>query len=329
MTAIFSLDKFRGLLREWSMTLFDPDSGGFRCNLSIGANLMSTTDVIWIRYATNDLNPGAPDRDRIVRYLQNKQDPLTGMIAHDAGPAGQGHSPGHAFWQTVRALRILDAHLLHFPLHQQNQLNPSGLDAWFASFDWDLPSGKKPGNHHEVLGLVPAIVSLADSTLIETLFRNIDKQQNPQTGVWPGSHTNISRTFAYTALHLAMDRLPKYPEKIIDEILRLQNTNGLWDAPLPSFHTMDAAFLLVRLPQRINYRQSDALNALCKLSEAIQLEFRLEQEILLNNTHQTLAVTHTFGLLQEVFPDHYPSQPSYRFDWDRLELYKCEIYLQP
>lgn len=37
-----------------------------------------------------------------------------------------------------------------------------------------------------------------------------------------------------------------------------------------------------------------------------------------------LAITHTYGLLQETFPDEYPSERPYRFDWDRLELYDSQ-----
>jgi hypothetical protein len=319
------LDALREQLREWSLTLFDPQSGGFRCNDDIGPNVLSTTDIVWIRYAAGDPDAGAPDRDRIVRYLQGKQDPRTGKILHDPGPAGQGHSDGHAFWQAVRALRILGAQLAHFPTNLEPMLSPSGLDAWFARFNWDGPTDGRRGNHHEILGFIPVIVSIADDELTEVLFRNLAQQQNPQTGTWPRAKTNISRTFAYTALHMATGRMPNFPQRIVDEMLRLQNENGLWDAELPGFGTMDSAYLLVRLAQRIGYRQDEAVAALRRLSVAMRRIFAAKQATLLDNTHRTLAVTHTFGLLQEAFPDEYRSERPYRFDWDKLDLYVCEV----
>jgi hypothetical protein len=316
------LDHMREQLRDWSLSLFDPVSGGFRCNESIGVNVMSTTDMVWLRYAANDLNPGSPDRDKIVEYLHGKQDPDTGRISHDYG----GHSDGHAFWQAVRALRILDAQLPHFPAYMEPMLNPSGLDTWFMSLNWDGFSDERRGNHHEVLGLIPAIVSLADDELTQCLFRNIENQQNKETGTWPRAKTNISRTFAYTALHLATGRMPKMPEAILDKILRMQYENGLWDKDLPSFGSMDSAYLLVRLPGRIGgYRQKDATDSLQKLSAAMRRVFAAGQEALLRDTHRMLAMTHTFGLLQEVFPNEYKSERPYRFDWDKLDLYVCEV----
>ena len=342
------LDALCDQLHAWSLTLFDPDSGGFRRNAQIGPNVLSTTDIVWIRYAVNDPGLGDPDRDAIVRFIQGKQNPDTGKVPHDPGPAGQGHSDGHAFWQAVRALRILDAQLVHFPAHLEPVLTPAGLEAWLAQFNWDgstdghrtgspwaiqgngpsrmIVPGPQRGNHHEILGIVPAIVSVGDPELTDILFRGIAKQQNPETGTWPRAGTNISRPFAYTALHLSAGRLPNMPEKILDEVLRLQRDNALWDHPLPGFHTMDATYLLVRLPPRIGgYRQTEATVALRRVGEAMRGIYAAEQATLLDNTHQTLAVAHTFGLLQEAFPGEYPSSRPYRFDWDKLELYACEV----
>ena len=344
------LDAFRDQLHAWSLALYDPASGGFRRNHEIGPNVLSTTDAIWIRYANNDPDLGAPDRDAIVRYIQGKQNPQTGKVPHDPGPAGQGHSDGHAFWQAVRALCVLNAQLVHFPAHLEPVLTPAGLEAWLAEFDWDAgasghwtgtpwatqaqPSeasqggdgGLRRGNHHEILGIVPAIASLGDPELTDTLFRGIARQQHPVVGTWPRAGTNISRTFAYTALHLSAGRLPNMPEKILDEALQLQRDNGLWDHPLPGFHTMDATYLLVRLPSRLGgYRQAEATAALRRVGEAMRRIYAAEQATLLDNTHQTLSVVHTFGLLQEAFPDEYPSSRPYRFDWDKLELFACEV----
>ena len=53
--------------------------------------------------------------------------------------------------------------------------------------------------------------------------------------------------------------------------------------------------------------------------------FAAEQAALLGDTHRMLAVTHTFGLLQEAFPNEYKSERPYRFDWDKLDLYACKV----
>jgi hypothetical protein len=38
-----------------------------------------------------------------------------------------------------------------------------------------------------------------------------------------------------------------------------------------------------------------------------------------------LAIVHTFGLLQEAFPDRFPSERPFRFDWDKPSMYRCDV----
>jgi hypothetical protein len=279
---------------------------------------MGVTDIVWLRYASNQADCGAPDRAAVVAHIQGRQEAGSGLVCH---APRDGHSNGHAFWQTVRALRILGADILHFPKHLRPMCTPAGLQAWFDGFDWDGQQGERPGNHHELLGLIPIVVSLGDREMTDTVFRNLAAQQNTVTGTWPRSQTNISRSFAYTALHLSAGRIPGMPERIVDEFLRLQMDSGLWDKNLPHFATMDSVYVLARLPKRLGYREADATTALRRTAKALREVYVWEQEKILAHTHRTLAVTHTFGLLQEAFPEEFPSERPYRFDWDRLDLY--------
>jgi hypothetical protein len=58
----FSLDQIRSTVCEWTESLYDPRTGGFRHTAQIGPNVMSTTDVVWMRYAVDapDLATGHP-----------------------------------------------------------------------------------------------------------------------------------------------------------------------------------------------------------------------------------------------------------------------------
>ena len=271
------LDALLGQLQEYSLSRYDAASGGFCSRPESGPTVMGATDVVWFRYASNQEDIGAPNRDRLVEFLRAQQDSRTGMVVHTGE---DGHAPGHAFWQTVRALRILRADLAHFPEYLRPRCTPDGINKWFDSFNWDTHDCERPGNHHEVLGMVPLAVSLGNKELVETIFQNLGKQQNAETGFWPRSGLNISRTFAYTALHLATGRIPNMPEMIIDAILDAQNETGFWCPKLPSFHTMDSAFVLIRLPGLIgDYREPDAVAALERLSLAMRSVYAAEQHV--------------------------------------------------
>lgn len=313
------LDNLGQRIHTWSESLWEWMSGGmggFRMNREIGVNLLSSTDIAWIRYAIGENDVGGAVRQAWVDYLQSRQDERTGRYKYEPR-IGVKLSSGHAFWHTVRSLKILESDLKHFPAYLSDIMSVTGLEAYFDSIDWSSSSS----NHHEVLGLVPVLVSLNNPEWTEVFYEKLGRQQDEHTGVWPKRRpTNISRTFAYTSLHLAIGRLPKMPEKIIDVILSLQRDDGFWDTG-PGFLTMDAAYLLTRLPRRIHHRQAEALAALGRLQTAMDSLIEQRFDAILENTHRTLAVIQTFSLLQEAMPEAYPSQLPWRFDWDKPELY--------
>jgi hypothetical protein len=314
------LDHIRDKVRTWTASLWDAGAGGFRQNREVGANLLSSTDVAWLRYAVNDPDPRGSHPDEWIRYLQQGQDPKTGAVSYGPGPGGQGHSNGHAMWQTVRALNILGGQLLYFPHYLRRAITVEGLKAWFDSVDWDGPRS----NHHEVLGLVPLLANLNDRRWTDTFFEKIAQQQNPENGAFPRSNVNISRTFAYTALHRATGRMPPRAEKIVDLMLALQDARGFWQK-VPAFSTMDAAYILVRLPPILNHRRTDARRSLERLARALLEFYPQSEQRITENPHWMLAIVHTFGLLAEAFPEGFPSQRPYRFDWDRPSMYQCDV----
>lgn len=316
------LDNLRGMLDDWSSALYDPSCGGFRHSADADANVMSSTDIAWIRYAVDDLDLPPALREAWVGYLQQRQDPHTGEVRQAPGPAGQGHCDAHAFWQTVRALNILGGALRHYPEHLRGAATPAGLRAWFARTDWD---SCRTSNHHNVLGLLPLLASLDDEEWTAELLAQLAAQQSPTTGCWPRKGPNISRTFAYSAIHCATGALPPRAERIIDAMLALQSPTGLWDASIAGFHTMDAAYLLVRLPRQAGHRRHESRAALKRLADTLPPHLAAHREAFFGNPHRMVSLVHTFSLLQEQFPDRFPSHKPWRFDWERSEFYRCEV----
>jgi hypothetical protein len=76
----------------------------------------------------------------------------------------------------------------------------------------------------------------------------------------------------------------------------------------------------------IAYREEEAEEALRHLADALLTSFTQHQTTFYaQNPHKMLAVTQTFGILQEAFPDDFPSDPPYRFDWDRPHVFHCDV----
>ncbi len=314
------LDEFRESLYRWSERLWDGARGGFRQNEQVGVNLMSTTDIAWIRHAVNEERRDDVQRERWIAYLRRAQDPHTGVVAYNAPPRGHTHNDGHCLWHTVRALRLLGGELPLFPQYLQEATTPAGLKMWFAARDWEGTA-----HHHEVLGLVPVLANHNDAEWTDTFFREIETQQNSANGCWPKTKVNVSRTFAYSVMHRGLKRIPPAAERIIDTMLAMQSPNGLWGEQ-PTFHTMDVAYLLVRLPPLVSHREADCRAALARLGRFMQRYVKEELEgVMQEGTHRMLAVAHTLGLLQEQFPDEYRSERAYQFGWDVPEQYRCAV----
>jgi hypothetical protein len=293
---VLDLDRVACELGTWydSRAVEDGETLAFRMSSAARVNLLSTTDIAWIRYALNDLG-GLENtaREKWVGWIQNEQK-RDGHFEYTAavGP-GNMHSNGHAFWHANRALRVLGSEIRTFPEYLRPATTAAGLKTWFAA--WEAQANR---THHDILGLIPILANTDDSDWVELFYGQLALQQDPETGTWPrGVTTNISRTFAYSAIFRATNRMPPQPEKIVDAMLRLQSEDGFWRERNHSFFsTMDAIYLLVRLPRLLGYKEREAMTALERIkSPMVALYLRKEDE-LLGNTHSMLAVVHAIGL---------------------------------
>jgi hypothetical protein len=303
------LDCFRAAAQAWSLTLYDPRAGGFRGKPGDPADLLTTADMIWLRYAcgATDDELGAPDRDAIIAFLDK---PLADQT-------------GHKLWMAVRALRILGAQPTRVPARYSGLFDAQA----FARHVHDQFAVKEE-HHHEMLGLLPLIVSAGDPRFVDAALKAMADSQGPH-GRWPRDGNrpfNWSRTFAYAAIHLAVGRVPPQPEKIL-ELMEKELIQGdkIIVSPLGSYHHMDALFVLVRLPAAMGHQRTRGIRR--KINRGLpefRREFLQKQDQLATDPHHgMLACAHIIGLLQEAAPDALPSQRPFRFDWDKLSLYDC------
>ena len=323
---MIDLDGIRAELHDWSEGLYveDQDAGGYRMGVSGQVNLLSTTDIAWLRYALCDLDEIDPARrDKWVKWIRSQHDRNDGHYAYtDAVGDGNMHSNGHAFWHASRALGILGGEIEVFPEYLRNATTLPGLEGWFGR--WEAQPNR---THHDILGLIPILANTDDAAWVECFYRNLARQQDPETGTWPrGGSTNISRTFAYSAVFRANNRIPPQPEKIVSAMLRLQSEDGFWRERNHSFFsTMDAIYLLARLPALIGFKEREAWAALERIKSPMLALYYAKHDTVMGNTHSMLAVVHAIGLLREVFPADFSSSHPWRFDWDKPELFRCEL----
>ena len=218
----------------------------------------------------------------------------------------------------MRGLNVLGGQILGFPEYQRQAMTVDGLQRWFE--EWKA-SGK---SHHEVLSFVPTLVSHPDGNWVETFFAALAEQQHPERGTWPQKETNISRTFAYSLIHMGMGRIPPQAEKIVDAMLALQEENGFWSGG-PNFSTMDGVYLLSRLPKDIGWREDDSEAALHRVLDATIPYYETNSERIRQNTHQFSAAVQTLALLSEALGERFDTSYPWRFGWSNQAIWQCNV----
>lgn len=309
------LDPIRDDIIAWSESLWLEGASAFRNGDDTDPHLPSTLFMAYILYTVNGLDQAHIDRRGWAAWVQTQQNPQNGSFAFPPPLGSSIPRKGIALWNAVRVLGILDAELLHYPEYQRNAHSIDGLRDWFET--WEALGD----SHHEVLALAPTLASHPDSAWQDAYFKELVTQQHPNLGTWPRGEKppNISRTFAYSLAHLGMDRIPPQPDRIIDAMIDLQDPNGLWHKGV-GFSTMDAVYLLLRLPEKTDHRQADAAAALTKTADTVIAQFEAG-DVDRSDTHKFAAPVQTLALLSQALPDRFTASHTWRFAWENREFW--------
>ena len=315
-----NLDSIRDDLIVWADSLWNEEAGAFPNVAGEPPTLEGSTFMAYILSSMDALDDVHCDRGRWTAWMQSQQSEKDGSFAFPPPIGSDSPRRGIALWNAVRALNILGGEVLRFPAYLKAAMTVDGLRDWFETWKaWGDP-------HHEVLSLVPTLVSHPDPAWVEAFFDELADQQHPTQGIWPRGDkpANISRVFAYSLIYLGMGRVPPQPGKIVDAILDLQGDDGFWHGR-PGFSTMDAVFLLARLPRKIGWRESDAQEVLGRVLDVLIPYYEQNSERDRSDVHQFAATVQTLALLFEALPDRFETSHTWSFSWDKCENWQCPV----
>lgn len=314
---VCDLNSIRDDLIGWAKSLWHENAGAFRNGNGSDAHLPGSLFIAYILYAVDGLNDTGIDIARWTAWIRAQQNEKDGSFAFPPPIGSSIPRKGIALWNAKRVLGILGGDLDRFPEYQREACTIDGLRDWFRGW------AALGDSHHEILALAPIAISHPDDAWRDTFFEELDDQQHPHLGFWPKGDKppNISRTFAYTLLHLGMNRVPSNPEGIIDTILSLQSGDGLWQGGT-GFSTMDAIYLLSRLPRRTGHREPDAKAALSKTADRVIPIFHDLDAQDRSDTHRFTAPVLALALLSQALPDRFTSSQVWRFAWEDPTFWK-------
>lgn len=110
----------------------------------------------------------------------------------------------------------------------------------------------------------------------------------------------------------------------MDAMLALQEENGFWSGG-PNFSTMDAVYLLSRLPKDIGWREDDSEAALHRVLNATIPYYETNSERIRQNTHQFSAAVQTLALLSEALGERFDTSYPWRFGWSNQAIWQCNV----
>lgn len=316
---ICHLEPIRDHLIEWARTLWLDNVGAFRNGDGTEPHLPGSLFISYILYSCDGLDAVGVDHERWIDWIRAQQSKEDGSFSFPPPIGSSIPRNGIALWNAKRTLGLLGSDLKYFPEYQREAMSADGLRDWFRGWE------SLGDSHHEVLALAPTLASHPDDAWRGAYFAELASQQHPALGYWPcgDKPPNISRTFAYSLVHLGMGRLPPQPERIIDAMIDLQDDTGLWHGG-KGFSTMDAVYLLLRLSEATGWRREDARGSLDRTADRLISYFDDLDSQNRSDTHRLAAPVQTLALLSQALPERFESSHQWQFAWERSDFWESE-----
>jgi hypothetical protein len=287
---VLNLDGFYGQVEDYLKSYYDPSwisrynprdvRGHFSYKRGGSQDLYGSADMVYVLYALDELDERTTPEGRKewAEFIQSCQDPDTGWFT---GNNVTLHFKAHSTAYAIAALKMLGSKPL-YPLSSAQRITRSrdATEKWLGGILWlYIWVGSHQGG-----GIAAALhmTGEAPDEWFEWYFDWLDKEVNPETGLWQRAPWNIFYTkplleemggapHFWWIYHHRNRSLP-YPEKIIDTCLSLQGSTNLWNQggkkgiypcclDVDAVHSIHMAYLQLSA-QGVEYRTGDVRDSL-------------------------------------------------------------------
>lgn len=320
----YDLNVIRDEVRKWyrGLQMSGGPYGAYRMRAKSPADLYASADVAWIRWMMDDL-AGLTDKQRRewIDFIQQQQGP-DGTYRHRTG-----HCAAHAFCHATGALNMLGGVQRVRPAFLDRYLNVKGVGQWLDGIDWQRPWGAS----HDIwgAGLPLACTASTPQAWRDALFRWLDGQVEPRTGMWRRGVKYkyglepLGGAFHIWPIYAAMGRDLPHPERIIDSVLSIQQSDGSFDGGF-GYGNMDGVWVLAYLTERTGHRRDDVRAALAGNLRGLMRTYVRRRHHWLGDAHGTESRIATLAILSSALPDSFDGR-SWRNPWHRRELFVIKV----
>jgi hypothetical protein len=288
--------------------------------------LYPSADVAWIRACMGeDLRKTLTDQQR-REWIQT----LNSYARSDGTYfcPRSGHSLEHANGMVIGALAVLGGRQ-PYRVSLYDQFNSTEkIEPWLDAIQWDHQWG---ASHLFWGGMHCYSMSReCEAAWLDRVFDWLDDNLNPNTGWWRKGVPQAGRRIEVLggAAHIwpiyqHHQRKFPYPQKIIDEILAMQQQDGTWIS-LCNYMELDALYGLAYMRSLVpDYRPQDIDRAVQVHGEALAAHYA---SFLRRNptAHHLLACVGTIGLLQQLAPEDYPDDVRWSDIFGDRQFYRTD-----
>jgi len=234
--------------------------------------LYGTTDMLISRFILNDLLLSEGQRDEWAKIINQFQDPITGWYKKTYTMHYREHTSAYA----VAALELIKRKPKHAFSWKVHILKSKYVQERWIKGDWRLLwTFIWPGSH--VISGVPAIFAMTkqvDEDFFQWYFDWLDAHADPHTGFYlrgiqhrlgiiqQPRMRELGGAFHMYYVYEWFNRKWPYPEKIVDQCLRLQHENGLWHRNVTYCIDLDGLYSMIRSSRNAKwYRKDDVEQA--------------------------------------------------------------------
>jgi hypothetical protein len=269
MARVYDFSRFQEeLYPEWERRFASGGIGEFGYLPGAATCSYGTTDMLISRYTMGDLELSEKEKDAWAAVINRFQRP-DGWYAKSHTRHAREHTTAYA----TAALALIErrpgrAFAWALPILRDER----SWESWIRGPHWSIVW---PGSH--VISGVPAALAMTgggSEAFFDWYFDWLDHEADPRSGFWcrglvhrlgiiqkPTKH-EMGGAFHMFYVYERFGRAWRHPERVVDESLRLQHTNGLWDKDVPYCIDLDGLYCVLRSSRNAGgYRKDDAASA--------------------------------------------------------------------
>ncbi|MBQ7900556.1 MAG: hypothetical protein IJ365_01150 [Clostridia bacterium] len=298
-----------------------------KVNRKMGINEYGCADAANILYSIGEFEGDPAKRAEWIKALQEMQHPDTGIF--EEGTHHIIHTTAHC----ISALELFDAKPL-YPVKEFEKYK--NTDELYKLLDNLLWKERCWPQSHQGAGIfaIFAVMEMADLDWQDAYFSWLDKEADPETGLWRKGHmpegmefyTTIGCAFHYVFNYEHANRPLPYPERIIDTCINMYRNKdnggfGRYDfGHNVQFFEMDFVYLVTRSLAQTGYRYNECIDMLKEFSDDfIDMLYSLDPDTHdgMNDIHMLFGTVCCLAELQQALRGHVVSTKPLKLVLDR------------